>query len=71
MFCNADEIKSIMTETDNGKPNNEEFKESDYEKKCNYNHCKNIKYINIFSQLSLLLIGNGFEVQTFESPTSM
>jgi len=32
---------------------------------------KNIKYINIFSQLSFLLIGNGFEVQTFESPTSM
>jgi hypothetical protein len=31
---------------------------------------KNIKYINIFSQLSFLLIGNGFEVQTFESPTS-
>jgi DNA-binding NtrC family response regulator len=32
---------------------------------------KNIKYISIFSQLSFLLIGNGFEVQTFESPTSM
>ena len=33
MFCNGNEIKSIMTETDNGKPNNEESKESDYEKK--------------------------------------
>jgi hypothetical protein len=40
MFCNGNEIKSIMTETDNGKPNNEESKESDYEKKCNYNHCQ-------------------------------
>jgi hypothetical protein len=29
-----------MTQTDNGKPNNEESKESDYEKKCNYNHCQ-------------------------------
>jgi hypothetical protein len=29
-----------MTETDNGKPNNEESEESDYEKKCNYNHCQ-------------------------------
>ena len=32
---------------------------------------KNIKYINIFSQLSFLLIGNGFEVQAFESPMSV
>jgi hypothetical protein len=29
-----------MTETDKGKPNNEESKELDYEKKCYCNHCQ-------------------------------